>query len=82
MVQISYLYVTSRKIIALTIQVFVSKVLSLLFNMVSRFVIIFLPKEQVSLNFMVSVTICRDFGAQENKVCHCFHFSPHLFAMK
>ena len=23
-----------------------------------------------------------DFGVQENKVCHCFHCSPHLFAMK
>ena len=25
---------------------------------------------------MVAVTICRDYGAQENKICHCFHFSP------
>ena len=25
---------------------------------------------------MAAVTICSDFGAQENKVCHCFHFSP------
>ena len=24
---------------------------------------------------MAAVTICSDFGAQENKVCHCFHFS-------
>ena len=23
-------------------------------------------------NFMAAVTICSDFGAQENKVCHCF----------
>ena len=30
---------------------------------------------------MVAITICSDFGAQENKVRHCFHF-PHLFAMK
>ena len=29
-------------------------------------------KEQVSFNFMSAVTICSDFGAQENKVCHCF----------
>ena len=28
--------------------------------------------EQVSLNFMVAVTICCDFGVQENKVSHCF----------
>ena len=24
-------------------------------------------------NFMAAVTICSDFGAQENKICHCFH---------
>ena len=27
-------------------------------------------------NFLVAVTICSDFGAQENKVCHCFHCFP------
>ena len=25
---------------------------------------------------MASVTVCGDFGAQEKKICHCFHFSP------
>ena len=25
---------------------------------------------------MAVVTICSDFGAQENKICHCFHFFP------
>ena len=36
-------------------------------------------KEQVSLNFMAEVTICSDFGAQESKICHCFHiFSFYL----
>ena len=35
----------------------------------------FLSKEQSSFNFMAAVTICSDFGAQENKICHCFHFS-------
>ena len=29
-------------------------------------------KEQVSFNFMAAVTICSDFGSQENKVSHCF----------
>ena len=42
----------------------------------------FPPKEQASFNFMAAVTICSDFGAQENKVCHCLHFLPLLFAMK
>ena len=36
----------------------------------------FPPKEQVSFNFMAGVTICSDFGAQENKVCHCSHCFP------
>ena len=34
----------------------------------------FSSKEQASFNFMAAVTICSDFGAQENKICHCFHF--------
>ena len=42
----------------------------------------FPSKEQTSLNFMVAVTVCSDFEAQENKICHCIHFSPLLFAMK
>ena len=60
---------------ALTRGTFVSKVMSLLLNMLSRFVIAFLPRsKQASFNFMVTVTICSDLGAQENKICHCFHF--------
>ena len=27
---------------------------------------------------MAEATIHGDFGAQENKVCHCFHFSPTI----
>ena len=30
----------------------------------------------MSFNFMAAVTICSDFGAQENKVSHCFHCFP------
>ena len=33
-------------------------------------------KEQVSFKFMSVVTICSDFGTQENKVCLCFHCFP------
>ena len=36
----------------------------------------FSSKEQVSFNFMAEVTVWSDFGAQENKICHCFHFLP------
>ena len=43
MVQLSNLYMTTGKTIALTIWTFVGKVMSLLFNMLSRFVIVFLP---------------------------------------
>ena len=30
----------------------------------------------MSFNFMASVAICSDFGAPQNKVCHCFHCFP------
>ena len=36
----------------------------------------FSSKKQTSFNFMGAVTICSDFGAQENKVCHRFHCFP------
>ena len=58
---------TSGKIIALTIQTFVGKVISLFFNTLSRCVIAFLPRSQ-SLNFVAAVTICsarRDWGQEE-----------------
>ena len=32
----------------------------------------------MSFNFMAAITIHSDFGAQENKVCHCFHVSPSI----
>ena len=43
MVQLSHLYMTTEKTIAFAIQTCVGKVISLLFNMLSRFVIAFLP---------------------------------------
>ena len=49
MVQFSHLYTTTGKTIALTIQTFVSKVMYLLFNMLSRFVITFLPRSKCLL---------------------------------
>ena len=44
-----HLYMTTGKTIALTIQTFVSKVISLLFNMMSSFVIVFLPRSKLLL---------------------------------
>ena len=49
MVQLSHLYMTTGKTIALTICTFVSKVMSLLFNMLSRFIIAFLPRSKCLL---------------------------------
>ena len=46
MVQLSHPYMTTGKIIALTLRTFVGKVTSLLFNMLSRFVIAFLPRRK------------------------------------
>ena len=70
-VQLSHPYMATGKTIALTRWTFVGKVMSLLFNMLSRLVIAFLPrshsfssKEQASFNVMAAVTICSDFGAQ------------------
>ena len=45
-VQLSHPYMTTRKIIALTRQAFVGKVMSLLLNMLSRLVIAFLPRSK------------------------------------
>ena len=47
MVQLSHPYMTTGKTIALTIQTFVGKVMCLLFNTLSRFVIAFLPRSKL-----------------------------------
>ena len=137
MVQLSYPYMITGKTIALTIQTFVSKVMSLLFLMHclclspvknllamletpvqslgqknplekgmtthssilawripwterptvhgvakswtplsdyhNRFVKAFLPRSKRLLISWLQSPSCSDFGAQENKVCHCFH---------
>ena len=50
--------------------------MALLFNTLTRFVMA--SKEQVSFNVMDAVTILSDIVAQENKICHCSHFSPFM----
>ena len=74
-VQLSHPYITIGRTIALTRQTFVDKVMSVLFNMLSRLVITFFPRSKC-LNFMAAITICSDFGAPKNKVSHCFHCFP------
>ena len=78
MVQLSHAYTTTGKTIALIIQTFVGKVTSLLFNMLSRFLTTFSPKEQVSFIFMAAVTICSDFGDPKVNLS-LFPLFSHLF---
>ena len=55
-VQLSHLYMTTGKTIALTRQTFVDKVMSLLFNMLSRLVITFLPRSTYQ-KYLISLHI-------------------------
>ena len=74
-VQLLHLYMTTRKTIALTVWNFVG----LCFLICCLGLSYFPSKKKVSFNFMLAVTIYSDFGAQENKVCHCFNcFSMYL----
>ena len=75
-VKLSHPYMTTGKTIALTRQTFVGKVMSLLFNMLSRLVITFLPRSKRLLISWLQITICSDSGAPQNKVWHCFYCFP------
>ena len=82
MMQLSHPYMATekKKTIVLTRRNFVGKVMYLLFNILSRFIVAFLLRRKCLLISWLqspsAVTICSDFGAQENKVCHCFHYFP------
>ena len=79
MVQPLHPYMTTGKTIALIIWTFFGKVMSLLFNILSRFVNIFLPKSNLLLiSWLPSLTTVI---LEENKVCH-FSLFPHLSATK
>ena len=74
-VQLSYPYITTGKTIALTRWTFVGKVTSLLFNMLSRFVIAFLPKSKCLLISWLqspSAVILKPKKINSN----CFHCFP------
>ena len=73
MVQLSHPYMTTGKTTALTI---VGKVMSLLYNMLSRFVIAFLPRSKHLLSSWLQSLSAVIFWVQENKICHCFHCFP------
>ena len=74
MVKRSYFYMTAGKSIALTIWTFVDNVASLLFNMMSWFVIALLPR--IKCHLISWLQSLNDFVAQENKICSWFHFFP------
>ena len=71
-VQLSHPYMTTGKTIALTMQTFVGRVMSLLFNMLSSFVITFLPRSK----HLLSSPFAMNLEPKKNKICHCFYFSP------
>ena len=58
MVQLSHPYMTTGKTIALTIQTFVSKLMSLLFNTLCKFVIAFLPRRGSIWEPFIHLTPC------------------------
>ena len=80
-VQLSHPYMTTGKTIALTIQIFVGKVMSLLFNMLSRFAIAFLPRSKYLLvSWLQSLSIVT-LEPRKTKLATASTF-PHLLAMK
>ena len=76
MVQLSHPYMTTGKTIALTRRTFVGKVMSLLFNMLSRLVITFLPRSKHLLISWLQSPSAVILEPPQNKVCHCFHYFP------
>ena len=75
-VQLSHPYMTVGKTIGLTRWTFISKVMSLVFNMLSRLVMTFLPRNKHLLISWLQSPSAVIFGDQKNKVCHCFHYLP------
>ena len=80
MVQLSHPYMSTRKTIPLTVWTGVGQVMSLLLNMLSRFVIAFLPR---SNHILISWFQSPSAVILEPKPCvSLFPLFPHLFAMK
>ena len=51
----------------------------MLFNILPRYIIAFLPRSnRLLISWLQSPTICSDFRAQE-EICHFFHVSPSIF---
>ena len=69
LVKLSHPYMTIGKTVALTRWTFLGKVMSLLFNMLPGLIIAFLPRSKCLLISWLKLTICSDFGAQEQLDC-------------
>ena len=78
-VQLSHPYMTTRKTIALTRWIFVSKVMALLFNMLSRLVITFLPRSKCLLISWLQSPSAVILEPPKKKIWHCFHCFPIYF---
>ena len=76
-VQLSQLYTTTGNTIVLTIQNFVSRVVSLLFNMLSRFAIICLPRSNRLLISRLQSPYVAILEIKKGK-SYCFHLSPSI----
>ena len=74
--QLSHPYMTTGKTIALTRRTFVGKVVSLIFNMLSRLVIAFLPGSKRLLISWLQSPSAVILEPQKNKDWHCFHWFP------
>ena len=74
-VQLSHPHMTTGKTIVLTRQTFVDKVMSLLFNMLSRLVITFLPmRKHLLISWLQSPSAV--ILEPKKMVSHCFHCFP------
>ena len=77
-VQLPHPYMTTGKTIALTRQTFVGKIISLLFNMLSRLVITFLPRsKRLLISWLQSPSAV--ILELQKIVWHCFHCFPIYF---
>ena len=72
----SHPYMTTGKTIALTRQTFVDKVMFLLFNMLSRLVITFLPRSKCLLISWLQSPSAVILEPKKIKVSHCLHYFP------
>ena len=75
-VQLSHPYMTTGKTIALTRQIFVGKVMSLLFNALSGMVIAFLLRRKSLLISWLQSPSAVILKPPQNKACHCVHCFP------